>query len=410
MGGAGFEYAQALNLVGAATGTPRWRERGVELLRRAVHRNPSLAYAWPFLWELAFLDQDGVGIRADLDSFLARTDTSRSSAPQRWRVALWFGDSAAAARAFQPTDEMDVLNRPVWAHYVMYALEDGRGVSDADRAAQGYVSRTFPRSLEEMPYVTKEQLLSVWARARGRHAEWRKWLTGPNPAVPDSIERAMLLVRDALFFGEPEDSVVTDAVRYLTRVARRPDPATAVVGRCWTTLWRVGHGDTLQARAVARGLAADSALVCADVLDVLMNKAAHADLREPLRRLDGLIRPLGFVRRPRVSPWVVNLLLARMLPEIGDSVGALAAARRRHDVFSIQGLNLDNAWLLVSFLREEGRLAAMTGDTAAAIQAYTHYLALREDPDWAPWREERDQVRRELAALVGEPRRRGVRR
>jgi hypothetical protein len=34
-------------------------------------------------------------------------------------------------------------------------------------------------------------------------------------------------------------------------------------------------------------------------------------------------------------------------------------------------------WYLSTFLREEGRLAALTGDTAGAIRAYQHYLALR---------------------------------
>jgi hypothetical protein len=410
IGGAGFEYAQILFFLGAATGVPRWKERSLDLLRQTTRGDPSGAYPWAFLWELAFLRQDDVGIRADLDSFLLRADTSRSSAPQRWRVALWFGDSAEAARNFQPSDELDVLNRPVWAHYVMYALEDGRGAMDADRAAQGYVSSTFPRSLEPSVYVSREQYLSAWARARGRHAEWREWLTGPNGVVRDSIQRAMLVVRDVLFFGEPEDSVAAAAVRFLTQVAQRPDTADAIVGRCWTTLWRVGHADTVQARTVARGLEADSSYMCAGVIDLLVSRAAHDDLRKPLRRLDSLVRPVGFEPKPgKVSWWLVNLILARTLPEIGDTAGALAAVRRRHDVFSIQSMNLDNAWLLVSFLREEGRLAAMLGDTAAATRAYTHYLALRENPDWEPWREERDQVRRELAALVGERPRRGAR-
>ena len=41
----------------------------------------------------------------------------------------------------------------------------------------------------------------------------------------------------------------------------------------------------------------------------------------------------------------------------------------------------------------------MVGDTAGAIQAYQHYLALRENPD-PPWRAAWDSARAELAALV----------
>ena len=56
-------------------------------------------------------------------------------------------------------------------------------------------------------------------------------------------------------------------------------------------------------------------------------------------------------------------------------------------------------WSTPEYLREEGRLAAMVGDTPGAIKAYRHYLALREDPD-PPWRATWDSVRAELAALV----------
>lgn len=54
-----------------------------------------------------------------------------------------------------------------------------------------------------------------------------------------------------------------------------------------------------------------------------------------------------------------------------------------------------------TFLHEEGRLSALTGDTVGAIRAYQHYLALRRDPEPA-LRPEVDRVRAELAALLSE--------
>ncbi len=54
-------------------------------------------------------------------------------------------------------------------------------------------------------------------------------------------------------------------------------------------------------------------------------------------------------------------------------------------------------------LREEGRLAAIVGDTAGVIEAYRHYLAIRTDPD-PVLQPEVDGVREALAALVGEGR------
>ena len=52
-------------------------------------------------------------------------------------------------------------------------------------------------------------------------------------------------------------------------------------------------------------------------------------------------------------------------------------------------------------IREEGRVAALTGDRAGAVRAYEHYLALRSDPEPA-LRPEVERVRAELARLVGE--------
>jgi len=53
--------------------------------------------------------------------------------------------------------------------------------------------------------------------------------------------------------------------------------------------------------------------------------------------------------------------------------------------------------------REEGRLAALTGDKPGAIAAYQKYLRFRASPEPAlvP---ERERIKAELAKLLGEPR------
>jgi hypothetical protein len=50
-------------------------------------------------------------------------------------------------------------------------------------------------------------------------------------------------------------------------------------------------------------------------------------------------------------------------------------------------------------LRQEGRLAVLVGDTAAAVKAYEKYLNLRADPE-PPLIPQRDSVRAELADLL----------
>ena len=90
-----------------------------------------------------------------------------------------------------------------------------------------------------------------------------------------------------------------------------------------------------------------------------------------------------------------NLDLARLRERQGDLRAALTAVRRRSYSYHLSDY-------LAPHLREEGRLAALTGDSAGAVRAYRHYLALRSDPEPSV-RPSVDSVRQELAKLVGTP-------
>ena len=90
-----------------------------------------------------------------------------------------------------------------------------------------------------------------------------------------------------------------------------------------------------------------------------------------------------------LAPYV-NLALARAYEESGDEREALRVVRR--------GVWYYPPRLLSTQLREEGRLAARLGDSAGAIRAYEHYLALRSNPE-PPLIAERDRIRAEVARL-----------
>jgi TolB-like protein len=108
---------------------------------------------------------------------------------------------------------------------------------------------------------------------------------------------------------------------------------------------------------------------------------------ERLRRLDSMLtNPLE-----DMVPLVGNLVAARLHEDRGELASALAAVRRRW-----WGRWVDPGYVV--YHREEGRLAALAGDTAAAIRAYRRYLTLRGDAE--PRLQPRvRQVRGALAAL-----------
>jgi hypothetical protein len=91
-----------------------------------------------------------------------------------------------------------------------------------------------------------------------------------------------------------------------------------------------------------------------------------------------------------------NLVVARIAEARGNLPLALKAVRRRAGSY-----NLLPTYYLSTFLHEEGRLAALTGDTIGSIRAYQHYLALRPNPE-SEVKQEVERVKEELARIVGE--------
>ena len=137
--------------------------------------------------------------------------------------------------------------------------------------------------------------------------------------------------------------------------------------------------------AARQRLASRAGTACALLLQVQLSRDPSA-----LAALDSLLL------NPTDRGWAAfgNLIAAREHERLGDIPGALAAVRRR-----VYGLGHFPPY--VTYLREEGRLAALTGDRAGAARAYRHYLVLRSDPDSA-LRPQQDSVRAELAALLRE--------
>jgi hypothetical protein len=133
--------------------------------------------------------------------------------------------------------------------------------------------------------------------------------------------------------------------------------------------------------------------VCELILELgIAGERSDADLAIAAERLEEL-----FIQGHQLNPYV-NLAATMALVEAWKALGevdkALQTVRRRwntHDPFAVAGLS--------RFLLEEARLAAAVADTAGAVTAYRHYLALRFDPEPAQLAE-RDSAEVELQALI----------
>jgi hypothetical protein len=223
-----------------------------------------------------------------------------------------------------------------------------------------------------------------------------------DPNWTDSEER--ILVYDALY-QEGDTSAGRTAAEHLAARASRPLPADRgararrYFDLCAAAQWRLAEGQLEYARQAAQRLArtrtpedapGDVAehRVCGQILRLRLALAEGTQLEQAAALLDSLLTR---------SPWVYALVrevaiftLAEAQERLGDSRLALATMRRRE-------LGMWNR-LVTTRLREEGRLAAITGDTASALGAFERYLAIRDEPE-ASLAMEVSRVRQEFTRL-----------
>ena len=200
-------------------------------------------------------------------------------------------------------------------------------------------------------------------------------------------------VVEALYWGA-DSAAAAAVVQERSASADAPVPAGSpgtspqFFDICSVNLWRVAHGELgpvpaaiAKLRRVPQPLDAFPTgyiAVCASVLETRLASAQGSkDLPAFLDRLDSLAQT-----GPASTSWLVvaaNLTVAELRERQGDLPRALAAARRR-----VSQYDLGEPRVLVglsTFLREEGRLAALTGDRQGALRAYNHYLSLRDEPE-----------------------------
>jgi eukaryotic-like serine/threonine-protein kinase len=399
-----------------------WR-RAAEAFRRSAALDSGIS-PLSHLFELAVLEGDTAAVRRLGGVYLAKDSSSELRAFFRWRMAQGLHDRRMLAdlRAQYRQSPLPSLWR-----IMNYAVLDGRGLEDADLAATA-IRATAGRSSD---WQRSKTYLHAFDLNRGRPsaaladtAAADEGEYGPHAAL---YERVL----DALY-GDGDSASGASAARELARAAARPAGAVdaetvARTDLCVATLWRLSRGELGgAAQAVARlrrGAPGESAqsltshAVCAALLDAKLAAASGApDAAAALDRLDSVMRggPGGQRNGPAVaftlSPAYVrslvgispagfedfaNLEVARLRERQGDTRAALEAVRRRPYAYHLTDY-------LAAHLREEGRLAALTGDRPGALRAYRHYLALRSEAEPAAMPAV-EAVRAELAKLGGSP-------
>jgi serine/threonine-protein kinase len=383
--------------------------RAAEAFRRSVALDSNTA-ALGHLLEVAVLDDDTAAVRHLGALYVARDTSGELLGFYRWRIAEGLHDDGAltALRA----EYRRIPLQSLW-RIMNHAVLDGQRLEDADSAASA-IRAVAGRGSD---WQRSKTYLHAFEVNRGRPAKALADTAGSDETEYGPHAALYERILDALY-GNGDSASAAQAVREL---AQRPseERSVAQTDLCVATLWRLSRGDRGgAAKAIARlrrpapgdtPQAVTTSGICATLLEAKLAGSGPA-----VDRLDALIRsgpggqrngpPVSFTLSPAyvrstvgISPCgfedFVDLEVAGLRERQGDLRAALAAVRRRPYAYHLSDY-------LAAHLRAEGRLAALTGDSAGAAQAYRHYLALRSDAEPAV-RPSVDSVRAELAKLAG---------
>ncbi|MGQ0562476.1 MAG: hypothetical protein ACT443_11445 [Gemmatimonadota bacterium] len=375
-------YAVGLILLnqGPSLGITNARVRARTSFARALGADSGYTAALAGLVEVAAIDRDRSELRRLARLYLQRDAAGSQASYVRWRTAGVLGDRTL----LQHRDSFfHALDTPTLDRIALVSQMDAVRIDDADAANAERIAR-INGPQDQHTTMHRAHMLAL---NRGRPAQALRFTTLKREAESTNDFKWGFAIRDALFW-DGDRTAAEEAVRGFEAELRelrkaqkyRRAPILSLA------LWRISHGDTTGVAAAIRDIRNEPALAQAQMLDVLLAMAIRrADLPAALLKLDS-IALLGCCSFPHF----INLVSARAHEQQGDRKGALAAIRRGYWLYPPEYLS--------TYLREEGRLAALLGERAAAVRAYKHYLALRSkvEPSLSG---EVNRVRRELARL-----------
>jgi serine/threonine-protein kinase len=349
------------------------------------------------LLELAARGGDTAALRPLLAVGLAADSGAERVEAYQWLAAFTARDSAALAR-FQPRFQ-ELRPGTLWKIWSL-SQQAGFDIADAVRAQAVLAARVDP-GIDPGDVLTSVYELAL---NRGRPQEAQRLAEAIEPSW-SSADRLAVVVLSALY-GDGDTAAAAAAIRALGRQVEAPFAAGAKLRHsqfeyvCVVQQWRVAHGDFAGTPAAIAKLrmpdpSAPAWLImqnaaCSAALEVaLATSRAGPETALLSQRLDSMVQA--------IPGWKWSFPRHRVVAQLWQTQRewrrALAAIRRRPH---------GGVRYLAADLREEARLAALAGDTAGAIHAYRHYLALRLDPE-PVLRPQVEAVRAVLARLGTKP-------
>jgi len=392
-----YEYGDALYHTGPTIGLDNSFRDAASAFRRALALDPTFAAPREHLIDIAARDGDTAAVRTLSRDYLARTDNFGTAPYTRWRIALALGDSQELQRIRAGFAQMPVT---ALTRIIGFGLMDGIAPKDVSLAAEQLRRSRGSVDADRGAFWSLHDL----ALNEGKP---RLALTLANEfhPFPDALDSLTTIVFTGIFHGGDRGAAAAAAEGLRRLSIEKLPPLQQAVTACVLGFWSAHSGNATDARRFAqtairlRPKISGTPLI-ADVDACIIALGGWADFVErgpeagpAMRKLDSLMHvgPVLGHEGGDSNSQAFNLILARWHESRGDQKSALAAVRRRVYHWGVRvGL-----W---TFLRQEGRLAALAGDRAGAIRAYRHYLTFRSNPE-PSIRPEVDSVRAELARL-----------
>jgi hypothetical protein len=396
--------------MGLLSGEEGWAERAGEAYRqgwlldsaavmRATGEVP-VAESVLHMVELAQMRHDTAEVVRLTESLFAVDTTSDVARILMWHRALV--TSEYAREAFW--SGIGGASQKVTMFILLFMHWTGIGSSDRDKA----VAADFVRLRSHDPGFASFAF-TIEALNAGRPGDIP--VEGPSRGyAANKVHRAR--IRQALSW-DGDTVLALESARLLGRSIATPASGEGARQRlfdiCTVGEWQAARGDyagAAQAISRLRQARIDSTVpepaktvryvsFCATLIDAMRASGLRLpDAREKLEAADSVAREFVFVICCGERIPDANIQIARLWEREGDTRAALRAIERRSDPFRWAPV------YMTTFLREEGRLAALSGDTARAVDAYRRYLAFRNNPQ-PSLKPGVDSVRSSLARMEG---------